>query len=734
MIWLYNRRDDILKDDNLKIKILNSKLIPEKFFVYPKTQDRKFLPTWIKKNPWLAYSKSADGVLCKKCVLFQNSDYVGKGDHEILNNFVETPFRSWKKASEKFKDHSNKLYHKQCEDASDYFLNVRSGKTIDVYSQLNTVDHEQKLANREAVKSIIETILFNAENELPLRGDNDSGPLDLTKLQQSEGKFRRLLRFRVEAGDSALEKHLSKAKKNAMYLSPDIQTEILEISARIIQESLVENINASESFSVLADETMDVSSTEQISLCARYVSVDGSGKHVLKEDFLTFVPISSQCSDYVTQAILNTCRKLGLNMSFLVGQGYDGASAFAGHINGVAAQIKKQFPKAVYVHCASHRLNLAISNAMMVPMIKNCLAVVHEIIKFFKYSSYASKVLEDAIRAYMPDSKKSKLLGLCQTRFIERHDSISDFVELIECIYISLQEISQSPKQTASPKAASFLATLEKSHFLISLLVLETLLSQTVQLLVLLQDVSIDFCSGMSLVKKTIKSLNIMRKNSVNEFKKIFERASKLSKDLFGAEIRKPRTNRRQTLRDNPETNSVEDYFRVSCFIPCLDTVKEQLATRFQDNSTVLQSFQTLMPAFAQLDKADQLKNLAQYYNNNCSDSALLAEYRLWCQDIKDLKLAKITGLIEVLDSCNRKHFPNIYRLLKIFASMPITTCTVERTFSTLKRVKTVPRNKISDEKLSDSVLIAVHSNEIRVKSTDVLDIMAKKKNRRLQL
>ena len=32
----------------------------------------------------------------------------------------------------------------------------------------------------------------------------------------------------------------------------------------------------------------------------------------------------------------------------------------AGKTNGAAAIIKKQYPQSVYVHCQSHRLNLAV--------------------------------------------------------------------------------------------------------------------------------------------------------------------------------------------------------------------------------------------------------------------------------------------------------------------------------------------------------------------------------------
>lgn len=57
---------------------------------------------------------------------------------------------------------------------------------------------------------MIETILFCAEQELPLRGDNDSGTLGLEKPPVRDGKFE----------------IFAELKKNAMYVSPHIQNEI----------------------------------------------------------------------------------------------------------------------------------------------------------------------------------------------------------------------------------------------------------------------------------------------------------------------------------------------------------------------------------------------------------------------------------------------------------------------------------------------------------------------------
>lgn len=51
-----------------------------------------------------------------------------------------------------------------------------------------------------------------------------------------------------------------------------------------------------------------------------------------------------------------------INLELLCGQGYDGAAAMSGHLNGVQAKIREEYPRALYVHCSPHSLNLALSH------------------------------------------------------------------------------------------------------------------------------------------------------------------------------------------------------------------------------------------------------------------------------------------------------------------------------------------------------------------------------------
>ena len=115
-------------------------------------------------------------------------------------------------------------------------------------------------------------------------------------------------------------------------MSKTIQNELIylcdkEIVTGIISEVRVLEFQEPRVFSILADEVRDCSNTEQISFVMRYV--DKSCQ--IREEFIQFLECESGTSGQeLYLKIVNVIRNLGLEISNLRGQGYDGAGTMAG--------------------------------------------------------------------------------------------------------------------------------------------------------------------------------------------------------------------------------------------------------------------------------------------------------------------------------------------------------------------------------------------------------------------
>jgi len=153
-----------------------------------------------------------------------------------------------------------------------------------------------------------------------------------------------------------IAKRLLEKPLNAKYTSHNIQNELLETMANVVREQIIDEVKKSQYFSVMVDESKDVSKTEQISIVLRFYN-----QKQIHECFVDFKAATGLDALSLSTIILDSLRSYGLDVtSCLVGQGYDGASVMSGCHSGVQQRIRDSAPLAYYVHCYAHRLNLVI--------------------------------------------------------------------------------------------------------------------------------------------------------------------------------------------------------------------------------------------------------------------------------------------------------------------------------------------------------------------------------------
>ena len=132
---------------------------------------------------------------------------------------------------------------------------------------------------------------------------------------------------------------------------------------------LISEVKQAKFFSVMADECSDVANKEQLAIVIRYVNEDDE----ICEDFVEFV----ECENGITglalaEKIKSALQdKYGLDMINLRGQCYDGAGNMSGVRNGLAARVTQEFPKAVYMWCSSHKLNLCVVKSCDIAEVRN---------------------------------------------------------------------------------------------------------------------------------------------------------------------------------------------------------------------------------------------------------------------------------------------------------------------------------------------------------------------------
>ena len=338
-----------------------------------------------------------------------------------LGALVNKPLTNFKKATEKLDQHFfEKEFHKSAVQAAMMFRKVQQNQVLSIDQQLNTLRQERIAQNRLKLRSIVETVLLCGRQGIALRGHRDdqthveSGPLS------NHGNFLALLRFRVQAGDQALDSHLKTAPANALYTSKTIQNELISICGNVILDKILMSIRDAGFHSIIVDEATDAANHEQLSITIRYVNNDNPC-----ERFLGFLKCDTGVTgEAIAENILSQLSVWQLPTSLLRGQSYDGAEAMSGSVRGAAARISTKYPKALYVHCAAHRLNLCIMKCCNNHEVSNIMETVSSVARFFNNSPKRQLALEKWITEVIPcEEKRRKLKDLCKTRWVERHEA-----------------------------------------------------------------------------------------------------------------------------------------------------------------------------------------------------------------------------------------------------------------------------------------------------------------------
>lgn len=124
--------------------------------------------------------------------------------------------------------------------------------------------------NKKRLVPIVKIIIFSGHNNLPLRGHRDDGQLEINSdITGDQSVFHSLLAFRLDSGDGILHEHLENCKKDATMIRKTVQNEIIEVILEILINNIVTNVKKSKYFSILCDESTDISTKEQITFSVR---------------------------------------------------------------------------------------------------------------------------------------------------------------------------------------------------------------------------------------------------------------------------------------------------------------------------------------------------------------------------------------------------------------------------------------------------------------------------------
>lgn len=214
-------------------------------------------------------------------------------------------------------------------------------------------------------------------------------------------------------------------KTKAVYVIRDgIAHEERELIARVCRENV---------FSLLIDESTDVSVSQILAVMVRYYD-QNRGK--VTDSLLDIVEVEDASGEGLYTAVKELFSSKDIPISNIIGFSSDNCSAMLGRNSGFQAFLKRDVPSVFVLGCTCHSFALCASHASShLPSFLE--QFLRDVCCYFARSSkrqHQFKLIQDIV-----DSPKHKMLKLSQTRWLSRGQVIARILEQWDALLLFFQ-------------------------------------------------------------------------------------------------------------------------------------------------------------------------------------------------------------------------------------------------------------------------------------------------------
>ncbi|XP_006356863.1 zinc finger MYM-type protein 1-like [Solanum tuberosum] len=610
------------------------------------------------------------------------------------------------------------------------------------------LSNQTKLEHKIRLKASIEVARLLLNQGLAFRGHRE----DESSL--NKGNFLEILSWYAKRCDKIGELVLKKAPKNDQMTSHKIQKDIVTACKLETIKAIMEDLNG-DYFSLLVDESCDISRKEQMAIVLRYVDRKGS----VVERFIGIIHVHDTSALCLKEAIVNYLAQHSLSLSFIRGQCYDGASNMQGRLSGLKVLIQQESKSAHAIHCFAHQLQLTLVGVSkkclqvgeLVLLVSNVLNVVGGSFKRMdELRESQAKKVQVALDMGEVESGKglNQELGLARaanTRWGSHYKSFKNFISMFGSITDVLDTIvvdSESVEEKA--KATGYLKVCQTFEIAFILHLMRDILAITNELNESLQKKEQDIANAILLVKVVKKRLQDLRNEGWDSLvENVF--ACCVKYDILIPNFDEFYVNFGRSRRKVAEY-TISHHYRVEVFFKIIDWQLQELNDRFNEVRTnLLVGVVCLNPvdSFSSFDIKNILR-MAELYPDDFGENVMVTlrnQLETYIVDVRDVdkRFSNLKGLGDLSEMLVKvkKHlnYPLVFRLIKFVLLLPVATTTVERAFWAMKLIKSELRNRMDDDFLSSCMVPYVEKRIFNTISDEsIMNRFQEMKTRRIEL
>uniref|UniRef100_A0A3B3S3W6 HAT C-terminal dimerisation domain-containing protein n=1 Tax=Paramormyrops kingsleyae TaxID=1676925 RepID=A0A3B3S3W6_9TELE len=569
-------------------------------------------------------------------------------------------------------------------------------------------------------------------------------------------------------------------------LSKTTVNSVIDTIRNLIQQNISTEIRKAGMFSVQLDTTQDITAQDQYSVILRYVT------DVVNERLVAVVRCSASTGQSFVDLLKEVLEHLKLDSSLCIGNATDGASNMQGHYRGFSALLASQSPNHVHVWCYSHVLNLVLSDTTQIVIESGSLFdLLNDTAVFIRESYQRVNIWEKEshdkrhrriapigeTRWWAKHDALNKIFG----SFGKPQDSL--YIDVLSTL-TAIQEL-KTVKGNVRTKARGYKEGLLRYETILTAQLFLRIFEHTSPLSKYLQREGMDILSAHRMVMSTHDALKKMARDfqavkaAADDFvkwanEKLEQQDEETDMEVEAALPQKRRKKKKAMPGEMSQDDTIIDAeraYEVKVHNQIVDTAIEAIHQRFLTHGTLYADLSFLDPknfslirnhalpksALEDLSKClakvddratvdnlqyelkslagqwDKLKEspLDEYVTRTVEDGPDGKEEDMEiinksCASCKDCPLC----CYQILQRFNKltDAYPLLGLAYKFLLTLSITQVACERSFSTLKYIKSRLRSSLSASKLEAFMLMATEKDIFVALDTDtVIDRVAEK-------
>ncbi|MGI9555911.1 MAG: DUF4371 domain-containing protein [Cyanophyceae cyanobacterium] len=587
---------------------------------------------------------------------------------------------------------------------------------------MQLVAHERNFW-RSVLYRVIDIVIFLAERNLAFRGTIENIG------ERSNGNFLGTVELLAKY-DPVLSQLLARIEASPVspnnYLSNRIQNEIIQLVADRVITANLDELKKNKYFALILDCTPDLSHKEQMSLCLRYVDcVSGTGIDINERCF-GYLNVPDTTGEGLLNSFLDKAREWGLDIKDCRGQSYDNGANMKGKHKGVQARMLQMNPRALYVPCSAHTLNLTVSDGANVNAeTVTFFGTITRVYILFSSSPNRWAILKEHVPSNLHRATETRWESWIKALRPLRYQ-LAKVIDALDAL--DTYAVGRADGVTAAE--AKFLSAVVSSwKFMVSIAIWFDLLFEINKTSKLLQAKEMSIDAQMAEIQRTTAFVQTYRNDgfvsAMVTAGEIADEVGLSQEERVFPTVRTRRKKRQFNYEMEDEiAGSSEDKYRTDFFLQVVDQTLASLHSRFEGMLEVFDTFGFLFSKanIIKLRDEKQLTKRCGDFQQKLGDiDSCELERELLRFVARQPDSSEGDGLESprrVLDYIYKSRleevYPNFAIALRVLLTLPVTVATAERSFSTLKLIKTFNRTTMGDERLSSLCIISVESARAR--------------------